>query len=85
MLITTLVVSFLVCSMLEVRWSLAGVVSGLQAQAQVVLEPATRTLLQPNCNLPPTNSKPRTKRPMWQSQSRAPDDGHSNAWNMLSL
>ena len=31
----------------------------------VVLEPAIRTLLQPNCTLPPTYSKPRTKRPMW--------------------
>jgi len=33
-LITTLVVSFLVCCMLEVRCGLAGVVSGLQAKAQ---------------------------------------------------
>jgi len=34
MLITTLVVSFLVCCMLEARCSKAGVVSGLQAQAR---------------------------------------------------
>jgi len=37
MLITTLVVSFLVCCMLEVRCGLARVVSGLQAKARVVL------------------------------------------------
>ena len=49
---TTFVVSFLVCCRLEVRCGWAGVVSGLQAQAQVV---------------------------------RAPDDGHNNARNMLSL
>jgi len=30
-----------------------------------MLEPATRTLLQPNCTLPPTYRKPRTTRPMW--------------------
>jgi len=30
-----------------------------------LLETATRTPLQPNCTLPPTYSKPRTKRPMW--------------------
>jgi len=33
MLITTLVVSFLVCCMLEVRCGFAGVVTGLQAKA----------------------------------------------------
>ena len=48
MSITTMVVSFLVCCMLEVRCGQAGVVSGLQAQA-LVLEPATLTPLQPNC------------------------------------
>jgi len=37
MLITTLVVSFLVCCMLEFRDSFAGVVSGLQAKAQRVV------------------------------------------------
>ena len=36
MLFTTLVVSFLVCCMLEVRCSYAGVVSELQAQAQLL-------------------------------------------------
>jgi len=36
MLITTLVVSFLVCCMLEVRCGLARVVSGLQAKARLV-------------------------------------------------
>jgi len=46
MLITTLVVSFLVCCMLEVRCSKAGVVSRLQAQ--VLFYPAFRTILQPN-------------------------------------
>ena len=35
MLITTLVVSFLVCCMLEVRCGQAGVVSGLQAKARL--------------------------------------------------
>jgi len=35
MLITALVVSFLVCCMLEVRYGQAGVVSGLQAKAQL--------------------------------------------------
>ena len=35
MLITTLVVSFLVCCMLEVRCGLARVVSGLQAKARL--------------------------------------------------
>ena len=58
MLITTSVVSFLGCCMLEVRCSKVGVV-------QVVLQPATRTPLQPNCTSPLTYSKPRTKRPMW--------------------
>jgi len=29
------------------------------------LQPEARTLLQPNRNLPPTYSKPRTIRPMW--------------------
>ena len=43
----------------QLGWS-----SVLQAQA-VVLEPATRTPLQPNCNSPPTYRKPRTTRPMW--------------------
>jgi len=33
MLITTLVVSFLICCMLEVRCGFVGVVSGLQAKA----------------------------------------------------
>jgi len=37
MLITTLVVSFLVCCMLEVRCGLAGVVSGLQAQVLLMM------------------------------------------------
>jgi len=37
MLITTLVISFLVYFMLEVRCGLAGVVSGLQIKAKVVL------------------------------------------------
>ena len=36
MLITTLFVSFLVCCMLEVRFSLAGVVPGLQAHARLM-------------------------------------------------
>ena len=35
MLITTLVVSFLVCCMFEVSCGKAGVVSGLQAKAQL--------------------------------------------------
>jgi len=36
MLITTLVVSFLVCCMLVVRYGWAGVMSGLQAKAQLI-------------------------------------------------
>jgi len=36
MLITTLVVSFLVCYRLEVRCGLAGVVSGLQAETRAI-------------------------------------------------
>ena len=40
MLITTLVLSFLVCCMLQVRCGQAGVVSGLQAKEQLVLQPA---------------------------------------------
>ena len=43
MLITTLVVSFLVCCMLDVRCGLAGVVSGLQV---VVLYPGVVSGLQ---------------------------------------
>jgi len=43
----------------------AGVVSGLQAARTVRLQPAARTLLQPNRTLHPTYSKARTKRPMW--------------------
>jgi len=37
MLITTLLVSFLVCCRLEVRCGLAGVVSGLQAKARLLM------------------------------------------------
>jgi len=37
MLFTTLVVSFLVCCRLEVRCGFAGVVSGLQAQALLMM------------------------------------------------
>jgi len=60
MLITTLVVLFLVCCRLEVRCGYAGVVSGLQAKAQLIFSfsmsyytkspvvSAARTLLQPN-------------------------------------
>ena len=59
MLITTLVVSFLVCCRLEVGCGKAGIVSGLQAKS---LQPG---LLQPYRTQPPTYSKPRTKRPMW--------------------
>ena len=43
MLITTLVVSFLVCCKLEVKHGQAGVVSGLQAKTRQVLQPAART------------------------------------------
>jgi len=41
--------------------------SGVRAagSSKIVLEPAARTPLQPNCTLPPTYSKPRTKRPVW--------------------
>ena len=58
MLITTLVVSFLVCCRLKGRCSQAGVVSGLQA---VVLQPAALTPLKLNCTYPSTYSKPRMK------------------------
>ena len=57
MLITTLVVSFLVRCMLEVSCRYAGVVSGLQAKEQLVLQPAVRTLLQAHrvpAMMPPT-------------------------------
>ena len=46
MLITTLVISFLVCCRLGVRCGYFGVLSGLQAKAR--LQPASRTLLQTN-------------------------------------
>jgi len=39
--------------------------SSVRAAGSVVLQPATRTLLQPNNTLPPTYSKPRTIRQMW--------------------
>jgi len=50
---------------LEFRCGLVGVVSMLQAEAQVVLQPATRIPLQPNHTKTPTHVKPRTIRPMW--------------------
>jgi len=37
----------------------------LQAEAQVVLQPATQISLQPNHTETPTNIEPRTIRPMW--------------------
>ena len=43
MLITTLVVSFLVCCRLEVRCGYAGVVSGLQASALACSPDTTQT------------------------------------------
>ena len=38
MLVTTLVVSFLVCCRLEVRCGEVGVVSGLQAKARLMMD-----------------------------------------------
>ena len=61
--ITTLVVLFLVRCVLEFRCGLVGVVSVLQAEAQ--LQPATRIPLQPNHTETPTHIEPRTIRPMW--------------------
>jgi len=64
--IATLVVLFLVRCVLEFRCGWFGVVSVLQAiTQQVVLQPATRTLLKTNRTISPTHSEPRTKRPMW--------------------
>ena len=48
----------------RVGWSSVRV-AGSSTTTQVVLEPATRTLLQPTRTAPPTYSKPRTTRPMW--------------------
>jgi len=55
MLITTLVVSFLVCCMLEVRCGWSWIASGLQAKAQQVVQPGyysslTAPNLQPTAN-----------------------------------
>ena len=41
------------------------IVSVLQAEAQVFLQPATRTPLKPNHTKSLTHNEPRTKRPMW--------------------
>ena len=41
------------------------IVSVLQAEAQVFLQPATRTLLKHSRTKSPTHNEPRTKRPMW--------------------
>jgi len=62
--ITTLVVLFLVRCVLEFRCGWVGVVSVLQAEAQ--LQPATRVPLQPNHTETATHIKPRTIRPMWK-------------------
>jgi len=56
--ITTLVVLFLVRRVLEFRCGWVGVVSVLQAE--VVLQPATRTLLKSSCTISTTHNKPRT-------------------------
>ena len=50
MLITTLVVSFLVCCRLEVSCGEAGVVSGLQAKATGKYSSLTTPKLQPTAN-----------------------------------
>ena len=39
--------------------------SSVRVAGSVVLEPAARTLLQPNRTSPSTYNKRRTKRPMW--------------------
>jgi len=41
------------------------VVFVLQAEAQVVLQPATRELLKTSRNKTPTHNELRTRRPMW--------------------
>jgi len=43
----------------------AGVVSGLPAEAEVVLQPAVRVPPQPSRTLTPTHGNPRTIQPMW--------------------
>ena len=50
---------------LEFRCGLVRVVSVLQAESQVVLQPATRIPLQPNHTETPTHIEPSTIRPMW--------------------
>jgi len=47
---------------LQLGWSSVQVAGSITTL--VVLEPATQTLLQPNCTSPPPHSKPRTTRPM---------------------
>ena len=70
--ITTLVVLFLVWCMLEFRCGWVGVVSMLQAEAQlVVLQPATWIPLQPNRTETPTH----IKQEQWSTTSCA------SAWN----
>ena len=68
---------FLVRCVLEYRCGWVGVVSVLQAEAQLAIlfhflcaqhllkQPATRIPLQPNHTETPTHIEPRTIRPMW--------------------
>ena len=51
------------CCRLQRGWF--GVVSVLQAEAQLVLQPATQIPLQPNHTETPTHIEPITIRPMW--------------------
>jgi len=71
--ISTLVVSFLVCCVLEVRCGWAGVVSGLQAKAQLCysLQPGHHSSLTAP-NLQPTANQERNDQCGKQHYSREP-------------
>jgi len=58
----------------------------LQAEAQHVLQPATRIPLQHNHTQTPTHIEPRTIDQISNSteESQAPDDGNINVRNMMS-
>jgi len=55
----------------------------LQAEAQLQLQPATRTKLKTSCTKSPTHNEQDDRCGNSTTQSQAPDDGYINVRNML--
>jgi hypothetical protein len=73
--ITTSVVLFSVRCVLELRCGWFWVVFVLQAEAQLVLQPATRALVKPGHTKSRTHEELRTRRPMWYFKNTV-----ANSW-----